>query len=92
MTCEVCGFWLAAIGWLGFAAVLYLMTLNEAAAEAVMKAVERWTGVQWYMQLVGLPIVCYLLLFVGLHMHCLGNCGRWPGYPLNVLLSWWNGT
>ncbi len=69
---EVAGFWIGFAGWL-----LLLVSSSHR--------IEKY--VPGYVQVI-LPAFAVLLMMIGGHLWCLGNQGRYPGYPLDLLMEW----
>ncbi len=72
---EVIGFWIAVVGML-------LFLSSGMRSTKLSYWVEEKVFIPWYVQIC-IPTVGVLLILVGWHIWCLGNAGRYPGYPLD---------
>lgn len=77
---EKIGFWMMGAG-------LLLIVISWVASEKTIDWVEKKCTTPWYVQICT-PIAGVLLLFAGWPLWCLGNRGRYPGYPLDLLIEW----
>lgn len=72
---ETVGFWILFVGW----ALLISSALPE---EWVSKL-----HVPWYVKVL-VPFFSVITMMIGWQIYCLGNQGRWPGYPLDEIIEW----
>lgn len=86
-SCETCGFWLGLAGWLILGVTCVCMMGPARWASGLTNFLERRLGIPWYVQMC-IPAIGLLMLAVGMHMTFLGGKGRYPGYPLDVILAW----
>ncbi len=78
---EIVGFWMLAAGWLLMAAHFGTNCMPESDNRTPS------VGRAWIV--VGVPLIAAAAMMIGLHLYYIGNQGRWPGYPLDVLLEWY---
>lgn len=83
--CEICGFWMAFAGWLTTVLTLIILGTGGTLSERLQRWIDVRLGIPWY---IPLAVAClgFLLVPVGWHLMCIGGHGRYPGYPLDLLL------
>lgn len=77
---EVLGFWVLMSGWV-------LLILSSTCSGKWVSQIEKNLGVPWYVQIF-FPALSVIMMMAGWHIWCLGNRGRYPGYPLDVIIEW----
>ena len=77
---EMIGFWIAFCGQM-------MLLLSIFSSDKMVQWVEQKLRVPWYVQIFT-PAVGVLMAMAGWHAWCIGNQGRYPGYPLDVIIEW----
>lgn len=87
---EVGGFWIVVLGMLGSLMGILLLSLPEKSANSITNWIEKRLRIPWYLQIL-VWVGSIILDLIGMHMMCVGGQGRYPGYPMDIIIAWWNG-
>lgn len=75
---------LEAVGfWILFTSLALLLCI-ALASENILGLERR---IPFCIQFFGAPIAA-MIMFIGWHIMNLGNQGRYPGYPLDIIIEW----
>lgn len=76
---EVIGFWILFGGWM-------ILLLSSLYTEKWMLWIEEVLKIPWYLQICT-PVLGIITSMTGWCIWCLGNRGRYPGYPLDRIIG-----
>ncbi len=93
---EVTGFAVMVVGMgLTVVGLLTCCTAKElpcgGSESAIFDWIESRLKVHWVIQILLTAVCGPLLMMIGGGVYCIGNGGRYPGFPLDVILRWFNG-
>lgn len=72
--------------WIMFCASFVLLC-SAFLGESTMQWIEKKMRIPWYIQIMT-PAVGIIMTFIGWQIWAMGNQGRYPGYPLDVIIQW----
>jgi hypothetical protein len=80
---EAFGFWVAAIGWL----LTILALTDEGWISRKAERLSEKLGLPWMATSICLLLVGIAMMATGWAMVCIHGQGRFPGYPLDILVG-----
>lgn len=94
---EVCGFWIEIVGvvMIAFGVICEMTSIELPGGENhswLLDWVERRLRIPWLLQILITTVLGPIAMMVGVHMNCVGGGGRYPGYPLDVIIRWIYGS
>lgn len=82
---EIIGFWIVMMGVVGLLVSMRALGASDKAREKVFSRCERW-GIPPLVLILMTP-ASILSSLIGFHLMLIGGGGRYPGYPIDIILE-----